>query len=158
MTDEAMSQLRTLSRQRLRMIWSTPDSESTQLSDEDRVLLDVLRMHPDYYDLWDRLDEVSDEELQRDGTNPILHVTFHQIIENQLAAGDPPETAEALNRLLAQGTTRHEALHQLGGVLAEEMYVMLKHQQEYDQARYVKKLNKLGQPRRRFRGRRKGRN
>ena len=108
--------------------------------------------------MWDRLDEFSQEELEQDGTNPVLHITLHQIVEAQIADGDPPETAETLNRLMTQGTARHEAVHRIGAVVTEELYTMLKDRHEFDSARYVKKLGRLGKQHRKIKGRRKGRN
>ena len=48
--------------------------------------------------------------------NPKLHVTMHEIVANQLWDGEPPETWEAAQRLLAQGYSRHEVLHMLAEV------------------------------------------
>ena len=48
--------------------------------------------------------------------NPKLHVAMHEIVANQLWDGEPPETWEAAQRLLAQGYSRHEVLHMLAEV------------------------------------------
>jgi hypothetical protein len=48
-----------------------------------------MREHSEYADLWERLDELSDAEIERDGTNPILHVRMHAAVENQIAQRDP---------------------------------------------------------------------
>jgi hypothetical protein len=73
-------------------------------------MVEALREHPEYYGVWDRVDELSDEELIRDGVNPILHVTIHQTVENQLAAKDPPVVHETLERLMRSGLSRHAPL------------------------------------------------
>jgi hypothetical protein len=157
MADDEMRQLRTLSRQHMRMIWEMSGLDESRLSEEDRSLVEAMRLHPEYYDLWDRLDEVTDEELERDGSNPILHVIIHQTVENQIAANEPPETAKTLERLLSQGKTRHEAVHEIGAVLAEEMFGIMKSKRPFNQQRYVRKLRQLISPRkkrRRYRRRR----
>jgi hypothetical protein len=135
------------------MVWGTPESDIAQLSDEDRILLQIMRIHPDYYDLWNRLAEVSDEELERDGTNPIYHVLIHHTVENQVAAGKPSETAETLDRLMRQGKTRHEALHLIMAVAAEEIFEVLTKNRPYDERRYVKKLRRLGKIRKKLKRR-----
>jgi hypothetical protein len=43
--------------------------------------------------------------------NRQLHVAFHVLLENQIAAGDPPATAAAVARLCGDGLRRHAALH-----------------------------------------------
>lgn len=41
------------------------------------------------------------------------------MIENQIAMGDEMPVRQALERLMAEGLTRHGAVHALGSVLAE---------------------------------------
>ena len=101
-------------RQHLRLIWEVSALDQESLSKEDQLLVEIMQLHPQYYDLWERLDEVSDEELERDGTKPVIHVLIHQIIENQVAAQEPPETVETLDQLVQQGLTRHEAVQNWG--------------------------------------------
>jgi hypothetical protein len=152
MEEQLRREMRQASRQYLRTVWEMAGSDQTLLSDEDKVLLEVMQMHPEYYDLWDRIDEVTEEELEETGHNPVMHVLVHQTVENQIAAGDPPETAQTLERLMNQGQSRHEALHQIGSVVADEIYEMLKSERTYDNRLYVKKLQRLGRPRSRRRG------
>lgn len=46
------------------------------------------------------------------------HVVFHVAIENQLARREPAEVTNALERLVAEGLDRHEAIHAIASVLA----------------------------------------
>ncbi len=147
MDDDSLRQMRQMSRQHIQLIWELGGLDESGLSDEDRGLLEAMRLHPEYYDLWERVGEVSEEELERDGVNPVMHLVFHQTVENQIARGEPPETAEALDRLMSRGRTRHEAVHEIGAVLAEEMFEILKNQREYDNENYVSKLGRLGRAR-----------
>ena len=135
-------------RQHLRMIWEVSALDQESLSKEDQLLVEIMQLHSQYYDLWERLDEVSDEELERDGTKPVLHVLIHQIIENQIDAQDPPETAETLEQLMQQGLTRHEAVHKIGAVLIGDISEMMQHRQTFDNQRYVQSLRQLVRPRR----------
>lgn len=64
-------------------------------------------------------------------------------VEAQLTDGDPPEAAETLERLLAEGYSRDEAVRLIGCALADEMFQIMKHEREYDHARYVGLLRKL---------------
>ncbi len=65
------------------------------------------------------------------------------VVENQLRDNTPPETRETLERLMASGTSREEALRLIGCVLAAEIFDVLKHQREYDRQRYVDRLHDL---------------
>jgi hypothetical protein len=58
---------------------------------------------------------------------PTLHATIHTIVENQLALGEQV-VIEALARLTSEGLSRHEAVHAIGMVLAEQIYGALKDQ------------------------------
>jgi hypothetical protein len=50
-----------------------------------------------------------------------LHAATHVVVENQLAERDDAVT-RALSRLMKQGLSRHEAIHAIGAVVAEEIY------------------------------------
>jgi hypothetical protein len=71
------------------------------------------------------------------------HVIFHTIVENQVASGDPPETARALERLLGEGLGRHDAIHALASVLATETHRMLRERRTFDQDAYLRSLADL---------------
>ncbi len=68
-----------------------------------------------------------------------------EAVETQLSDGDPPEAAEALDRLLAEGYARDEAVRLIGCAMADETFQIMKHEREYDHARYVRLLRKLPQ-------------
>jgi len=137
--------LKSLTRRRTRLIWNAAQL-GAPLSEEDARLAQAMREHPEYADLWGHLDELSDGQIERDGTNPILHVTIHMTIENQLAIGQPPETGQAVEVLMQQGLSRHEAIHRVGTVLAEEIYGVLKDNRPFDESEFTRKLKQLVKP------------
>ena len=54
-----------------------------------------------------------------------VHVMVHVVVENQLA--ERIEVArEALERLMAEGVDRHEAIHAIGSVLLEHMQNLMR--------------------------------
>ncbi|RLB50428.1 MAG: hypothetical protein DRI90_23755 [Deltaproteobacteria bacterium] len=71
------------------------------------------------------------------------HAGMHVIVENQLASGEPPETSAALQRLFAEGLSRHDALHAIGWVLTEHMGQAMKAQEPVDAERYAQDLSQL---------------
>ena len=66
-----------------------------------------------------------------------------EIVENQLNAATPPEARATLERLVAAGATREEAVHLIACVLSAELFEMLKDKRVFDLARYVTFLHAL---------------
>ena len=144
MNDFDHDQLKSLTRHRTRLVWQQANLGGL-LSNEDARLVQAMREHPEYADLWDHLDELSDEQIERDGTNPVAHVTIHATIEAQIADGEPKETGEAVEALMRQGLARHEAIHRVGTVLAEEIFHILKDKRPFDKAGFVRQIKQLAE-------------
>ena len=66
-----------------------------------------------------------------------------EIIDNQIKANDPPETGEAMERLLALGWDQLDAKKMVGQCIAIEIFNVMKHQEPFNKERYVRNLNKL---------------
>jgi hypothetical protein len=73
--------------------------------------------------------------------NVRLHAAVHVTVENQLAEGHAGAT-RALDRLLAEGLDRHEAIHAIGAVATEQIYHALKGR-PFDAAEYDRRLAAL---------------
>ncbi len=73
-----------------------------------------------------------------------LHATIHVVAENQLASHDEP-VVRALARLVKEGLTRHDAVHAIGSVVAEQIYDLLKlgDTPEASRARYYAAIERL---------------
>lgn len=55
--------------------------------------------------------------------NDTVHATFHVVVENQIAEGELP-VRQAVERLMAEGLDRHDALHAVASVLARHLHDM----------------------------------
>jgi hypothetical protein len=55
-------------------------------------------------------------------SNEKLHAVFHVVVENQIALGDEMPVQRTVQRLIAEGLDRHEAIHAIASVLAEFMH------------------------------------
>ena len=75
--------------------------------------------------------------------NPQLHATMHVIVENQLAAGNPPEVGATLERLMTAGLTRHEAVHAVASVVAEALFKVMKQSVDLDHVAVARSLGRL---------------
>jgi hypothetical protein len=73
-----------------------------------------------------------------------LHAAIHTAVENQLAEG-LPVPKETLQRLMAEGLGRHDAVHAIGSVLAAHMHRALQPDAGTEQTndRYYLELREL---------------
>jgi len=77
--------------------------------------------------------------------NSQLHAVIHVIIENQLAL-EEEAVVKTLTRLQSDGLSRHDALHAIGSVLAEDLYELMREgsaSESQVRARYFARLEKL---------------
>ena len=143
--EDEYAELRYLTRAHLGLIWEKMLA-GAELEGEEAVLADILKQHPQYSDIWERAAALNaSEEVIRDGANPFAHIAIHQMIANQIANHEPPQTAETLEALMQAGYTRHEAIHAIGGILAEEIYEILRDKCPFDEAGHVQSLRELVQ-------------
>jgi uncharacterized NAD(P)/FAD-binding protein YdhS len=81
---------------------------------------------------WLALDEVERVRLVReyhkrkriDAISLQGHAAFHAIVETQVAMGEPSAVAATLRRLQSEGLDRHDAIHAIGSVLAEQFHAV----------------------------------
>jgi hypothetical protein len=141
MKDER-AQLRNLLRTRLGLIWELA-KVGGELDEEEARLAEVLKQHPEYTDIWEDAESLGSEEVTRDGVNPFVHVATHRVVENQLAENDPPQTTHTLEALLEVGYSRHDAVHAIGAIVADEIFGILQEGRPFDEDAYVEALEEL---------------
>jgi hypothetical protein len=52
----------------------------------------------------------------------VLHSALHVAVETQLAMGEPASVSRAVARLRSQGLSRHDTVHAIASVLAEQLH------------------------------------
>lgn len=72
--------------------------------------------------------------------NPHLQRAILEVVENQLRDGTPPETRATLDRLMADGRSREEAVKLIGCVVGTEIFEVLKNHEPFNETRYVAAL------------------
>lgn len=107
----------------------------------------TMQEHIEYQDVWEHLDESGGNEIVVDGVNPILHVSMHGVIENQLKQNTPPEVRKALDSLIKCGASRHEAIHAIAYEFNMELFPVLKHARPFDDKAYKRRLEKIARGR-----------
>ena len=76
--------------------------------------------------------------------NPeVVSAAMYEVVDNQLRDGEPPETKQTLERLMAEGLSQSEARRLIAAVVASEIFAVLKRKRPYDRARYVAALAQL---------------
>ena len=73
-----------------------------------------------------------------------IHASMHVVVENQLAENDEP-VGRALRRLMKEGLTRHDAVHAIGSLVAEQIFDLMKYNDtpEASRTRYYAAVERL---------------
>lgn len=73
----------------------------------------------------------------------LLGEALVEAIENQIKMNDPTETKKALERLMAMGETRDNAIRLICSVLIAEAQEIIKTNQPFNEKRYSENLKNL---------------
>ncbi len=71
------------------------------------------------------------------------HLLIHEMVEQQIEAGQPAEVLDALRRLTGGGMNRHQAVHAIGALVAKEAFAMMQTKRPLDESSYQQALNEL---------------
>ena len=69
--------------------------------------------------------------------------TLIEVVENQIADGEPKKVKETLMRLVMTGTPRDEAIQMMACALAIEVFDVMKNGSSFNEIRYGQNLNAL---------------
>jgi len=75
--------------------------------------------------------------------NPYLQAAIFEVVDNQMAAGDPPETKETFERLLGEGFSEEDAKKLIGQAICTEIYRIGKYKEVFNRQRYLRNLRNL---------------
>jgi hypothetical protein len=75
--------------------------------------------------------------------DPVLHAAVMEMVNRQLAEGDPPETRETLERLLAEGYAPEYARRMIGFLLVRELTRSMLRQTSFDVRSFIENLRRL---------------
>lgn len=76
-------------------------------------------------------------------SNPRLKAMFLEVVENQLKSDDPAEARKTLERLIANGMSREDAMIYIAQAVCVEVFTILKDKKPFDHERYVRNLAAL---------------
>ncbi len=75
--------------------------------------------------------------------NPYAQAAIFEVVDNQMAAGGPPETKQTFERLLREGFSEEDAKKLIGQAICVEIYRIGKYKEQYNRERYVRNLRNL---------------
>ena len=130
---EMFAALAQAGRDALRNLWARRDEER-ELDERERRLLELLRAHEEFHEYWEGREPETDQ-------NPFMHVFFHEILEKQLEADDPPAVRETLERLTAAGVDPHDAKHRMLRVLVLQLHEATREGRDLDPETYSRALS-----------------
>jgi Domain of unknown function (DUF1841) len=110
-----------------------PDPELWLDADEGERIEWVRIYHREFDD---------DPQIDMD-ENKDVHAVLHVGVENQLASNDPPAARRALERLLAAGLDRHEAIHAIANRLLMETISCTRGNRDFSSQAYETALDSL---------------
>jgi hypothetical protein len=84
-----------------------------------------------------------DHEPKMDEGSSIIHAAMHAVIETQIAMIDPPQVHRTFTKLIDAGLDRHDAIHIVGSVLAEQLYHLMELQKSAQYNPYGRSLGEL---------------
>jgi hypothetical protein len=96
--------------------------------DESEILVLAWRQHVRLYPEWEPFHEGG----ELDGMNPRAHVAVHGLVEAMLRGPDPT-AKRVLKRLMREGESRHDAIHEIGNVLMGALHDIA-HEKDEDDA------------------------
>lgn len=124
-------------------IWKKA-KENAPIEGEEALFAEIMLEHREHHSLFDLGEAAFNIDFAaRRQTNPFLHTALHALVEQQIRAREPIEAEQALLSLLSKGDSRHEALHRIGGLLAQTLYDAVTRNKSIDDARYLAGLREF---------------
>lgn len=132
-------------RQNMYRIWKTGQSgETDKLTEQDNRLWTIMLGHEEFHNQFDNAEELVEYVYNPETeVNPFLHISIHQMAEDQLAEEEPVEVALFYERMEAKGCSRHDILHLIGMIIVQITHDALSKQIPFDGHRYRQILKKL---------------
>ena len=68
---------------------------------------------------------------------------FLEIVDNQIASNDPPETRQTFDRLTKSGWSQEDSKKLIAQCVAVELYSVMTKQEPFNEERFIKNLKNL---------------
>jgi len=114
-------------------------------SGEDREMVEILAMHPEFDGLWNdpSVDPSRPLEIGETKVNPLVHVALHLVVDRQIRQGVPAQAKKAYLHLVERGEEPHEALHRMMGCYGGLYFESVRKNDSFDESLYSRRLSLL---------------
>jgi hypothetical protein len=142
MTDNFSKLYESIQRKHLRLnihrIWkAAPSWHVDDLSEEDYKLYTIMQDHEEYREQFENADTLTEHEYDPNTeVNPFLHISLHQMVEDQIASTAPLETGLFYETMENQGYSHHEIVHLISLILIRITWDALLKQKPFDESQY----------------------
>ena len=119
------------------------EGDYIELSQEDQKLAMIIRNHQEYKEYFE--DEFlleGNEYVATEEFNPFLHISLHQMAEDQIASETPIEAALLCESIEKMGYSRHEGIHVIMMIMIHLIFDAYKNNKLFDEKRYKRLLIK----------------
>jgi len=116
-----------------------------EMDESESGIAKILLDHPEYEEIFEDTEILDGREFDA-GTsgNPFLHISFHKMVDDQLASGRPEEVRFFLESMEDKGYDRHEIVHALMKILVCLISDAMKNQKSLDVNHYRRLLVRYG--------------
>jgi len=148
MTDNMAKTFEKMQRQAFRTevgrIWNLiREGKSADLDPKERKLAVIIMDHGEYGAYFANEELLDGSEFgEGEGLNPFLHISLHEMAEDQLASETPVEAALLCDSLERMGYSRHEGIHALIMIIIHMIFDAYKNGKPFDEKRYRRLLIK----------------
>jgi hypothetical protein len=133
---------RKIFRENVHRIWMLAKEGRLQgLTEREKGLARILLDHQQYGSHFESTDILDGREYEAGAAfNPFLHISTHQMVEDQLSAEAPIETVLFCESLEERGLSRHDAIHFVIMILLHVLYTSASSGRPFNAARYKRLL------------------
>jgi hypothetical protein len=148
MSDNFTKTFEKLKRQSSRMpinkIWNLiKEGNFDDLNQEEQKLAMIIMNHQEFQEYFENEDLLDGREYKEaEGFNPFLHISLHQMAEDQLASETPIEAALLCESIERMGYSRHEGIHVIVMILIHLIHDSYKNDKPFSEQRYKRLLIK----------------
>jgi hypothetical protein len=134
---------RELFRRNVHRIWRMVKSgQYDELSEKESQLAEILMGHEEFRDHFENVDILDGREYDAGMPfNPFLHISTHQMVEDQLSSNQPIEAVLFCEAMEEKGHSRHEAVHFIVMILLHVMHAAASGKTTFDAVRYRRLLD-----------------
>ena len=148
MTENATNTFGNLKRQALRLtiykIWKMIREDNfDELKPEEQKLSMLIMSHQEYQEYYENEEILDGREFEIPGRfNPFLHISLHQMVEDQLASENPVEAVLLCEYIEKMGHPRHTAIHVIIMIMMNMIADSFRNEGRFNEDRYKRLLVK----------------